>query len=131
MLCVLAIAGPGCAVFAAGDSAAQPAAPVCTALARAVEDSEKEIAYLRAEGRSETSASRSSARASELAGEMQRLAANLDLMRDHRCPAYPHAISAEAFREAAENCMTNVRALQMVWAKTDQVPACDRSRWGR
>lgn len=112
-LMLLAVAAVATVGSPMGPATAAPPAPpgpsqICKDLVASVTLGEQNLADTFAQGVADDSAPRANLRATQSVAEMQRIAINLELMRDHHCAPLPHAISVGAYLTQAIECRTAI-----------------------
>jgi hypothetical protein len=102
---------------------AEAAPSICDALAKAVDDGVKEMAFYD-EAALGTPALEVTNRRLNLVAEASRVQSNLMLMQANKCPMPKDPISPRAYFGSAFAC-----AHAIVKPGTDPIPECDREKW--
>jgi hypothetical protein len=99
----------------------------CASFQRVIDESEKEIAAIYAEGVADNSAPRATLREQRTTNELQLIRLNLDLMIQHRCPVSSVPVTRSAYLLNALTCET-----ERLRNPSETSPAaCDRATWQR
>ena len=109
----------------AASSPAASGAGICVALNSRIEDDQKTLATLGAEGLGDDSAPRATMRAAQATEAVSEAQANIALLEAHHCSAYARPISDGAYMNDALVChLARVKATDAT-----AIPECDQTKW--
>lgn len=102
---------------------------LCTEAQNQVEESLKDYAAAQAEGILDNSAARESVRQAKGEAQLLFIQANLEIMAQNHCPAFPRPILPRAYFHNAVDCELDRQKAPI--SSTTSPPTCNRANWTR